>query len=105
MILTQKQQKLYPKLNSPAKIQTFLNTLRANYEQKGETCQSPARVLETGIAHCMEGAMLAASILRFHGAKPLVMDLRAKRPDDDHILALYTVGGFWGAITKSNHAV
>lgn len=96
---------LYTKLNSPAKIQDYLNTIPANFEPAGETCMSPARVVETGTAHCMEGAMFAASVLRFHGARPLVMDLRAKRPDQDHVVALFQVGGYWGAISKTNHAV
>lgn len=96
---------LYKKLNTSAKVQDFLNTLPANYETGGETCMSPLRVLETGTAHCMEGAMFAASVLRFHGARPLVMDLRAKRPDQDHVVALFRVGGYWGAISKTNHAV
>lgn len=66
---------------------------------------SPLRVVETGTAHCMEGALLAASILRYHGARPLVMDLRAKRPDQDHVVALFQVNNYWGAISKTNHAV
>ena len=97
--------RLYTKLNSPAKIQDYVNTLPANFEPTGETCMSPLRVVETGTAHCMEGAMLAASVLRFHGARPLVMDLRAKRPDQDHVVALFQAGGYWGAISKTNHAV
>lgn len=96
---------VYRRLNTPHKIQTFLNSLPANFELSGETCMSPRKVLEIKTAHCMEGAMLAASILRYHGHKPLVMDLRAKRPDQDHVVTLYRVGDFWGAISKTNHAV
>jgi hypothetical protein len=53
----------------------------------------------------MEGAMLAAAALQFHGFKPLVLDLRAKRPDDDHVVALFQKGKYFGAISKTNHAV
>lgn len=104
-ILPHNLTQLYKKLRTPAKVQDYLNTLPANYETGGETCMSPLRVLETGIAHCMEGAMFAAGALRFHGARPLVMDLRAKRPDQDHVVALFQVGEYWGAISKTNHAV
>ncbi len=100
---------LFSKLNTPAKIQDFINTIPANFEKLGETCMSPARVIREKRAHCLEGAMLAAAILQFHGHKPLLMDLRAKRPDDDHVVALFKANkqqsGGWGAISKSNHAV
>jgi len=54
----------------------------------------------------MEGAMLAAAVLEFHGHKPLVLDLRSVKPgDDDHVGALFRQFGCWGAISKTNHAV
>lgn len=105
MTLSAKQSKIYRTLNTPAKIQDYLNTLKFNFEINGETCASPLGVLQSKKAHCMEGAMLAASILRFHGSRPLVLDLRAKRPDDDHVLALFRRGKYWGALSKTNHAV
>jgi reactive intermediate/imine deaminase len=83
---TKTEKKIFSKLNNPKKIQDFLETIKINFEEKGETCMSPRIVLETGKAHCMEGAMLAAAALQFHGKKPLVMDLRALRPDFDHVV-------------------
>lgn len=98
--------KLFKKLDSPKKIQDFLNTLKFNFEKNGETCMSPRFVLKTKKAHCMEGAMLAAAILEFHGHKPLVMDLRSVKPhDDDHVVAVFKQFGCYGAISKTNHAV
>lgn len=97
--------KIFSRLNTPAKIQDYINRLPINFEKRGETAKSPRRVLQTKSAHCMEGAMLAAAILEFHGHKPLLIDLVAKRPDDDHVLALFKVKGYFGAITKTNHAV
>ncbi len=98
-------ERVYKKLTTPSKIQDFINDIPANFEASGETNMSPLKVLEKHTAHCMEGAMLAASILRYHGNLPLIMDLRAKRPDDDHIVALFKVGSSIGAISKTNHAV
>lgn len=98
-------QRTYRKLKTPDKIQSFLNDLPANYELSGETYRSPLRVLKDRTAHCMEGAMFAASVLRYYGQPPLVMDLRAKKPDQDHVVALFRTGGYWGAISKTNHAV
>lgn len=99
------EQRIFSKLTTPAKIQDFINRIPINFEKNGETCMSPRRVLREQKAHCMEGAMLAAAILEFHGHKPLVLDLVAKRPDDDHVVALFQVKNYFGAISKTNHAV
>ncbi|MBX4200337.1 hypothetical protein KW790_02670 [Candidatus Parcubacteria bacterium] len=93
------------KLRTPAQIQDFLNKLKFNFEKSGETLKSPKKVLETKSAHCLEGALLAASILWGNGHKPLLLDLKASRPDYDHVVALYKHRGMWGAISKTNHAV
>jgi len=92
------------KLTSPIKIQDFLDTLAVNHEHKGETCLSPLHVLKHKKAHCLEGAMLAAAALALQGKKPLIMNLKAAPGDDDHAVALYKVNGYWGAISKTNHA-
>lgn len=99
------EKRLFSKLKTPARIQDFLNSIPYNFETRGETCMSPRQVLKARAAHCMEGAMLAASILEFHGHPPLVVDLRAKRPDDDHVIALFKIGKYFGAISKTNHGV
>jgi hypothetical protein len=51
----------------------------------------------------MEGALLAAAALLFHGHTPWLMDLKTSE-GDDHIIALYKINGYWGAISKTNHA-
>lgn len=94
------------KLNSPQKIQDFLETLPFNFEQHGETCRSPLLTLEHNTAHCMEGALLAVAALWYHGHPPLLLDLRADaKTDVDHVVALFKVGKFWGALSKTNHGV
>lgn len=105
MDLSPEEEKLFRKLDCPAKIQDFLNSLVVNYEVEGPSCQSPRMVLRSRKAHCMEGAMLAAAILKFHGRPPLLVDLETEEPDFDHVLAVFKENGFWGAITKTNHAV
>jgi hypothetical protein len=60
-------------------------------------------VLREGTAHCLEGAVFAAAALRVLGFPPLLLDLEAVQ-DTDHVLAVYRVGGHWGAIAKSNFA-
>lgn len=90
-------------LKTPAAIQDFLDAIPMNFETKGDTCMSPRRVLREKRAHCVEGAMLAALALRLHGHPPLVMDLRARDDDDDHVVAVYKTRGGFGAISKTNH--
>lgn len=103
--LSQIELKILKKLSTPAKIQDYIDTLAINFEQGGETCMSPRRVLREKKAHCMEGAMLAALALRIHGHPPLVMDLKCIPGEDDHVVALFRQYGRWGAISKTNHAV
>lgn len=66
---------------------------------------SPRRVMATQSAHCFEGALFAAAILWYHGNKPLLLDLKSDRTDLDHVVALFQKNGYWGAISKTNHAV
>ena len=103
--LAKEEVKLFKGLKTPAKIQDFLDTLRINFEEHGDTCMSPRMVLKTGKCHCMEGAILAALALRVNGHKPLIVDLLAHDRDFDHVLAVFKKDGKWGAITKTNHAV
>lgn len=100
-----KEFNIFKKLNSPAKIQNFLDGLPINFEEYGDMCASPLTVLQTNRAHCIEGAMLAAAALWYYGARPLLLDLKTTKPDSDHVVALFKERGFWGAISKTNHAV
>jgi len=102
---SKKEQALIDRLNTPAKVQDFLNRIPFNFETHGETLKSPLFVLRDNRAHCFEGALLGAYILSRHGFKPLILHLQASRGDFDHVVALFKRGGFWGAISKTNHAV
>lgn len=104
-ILDEKEITLFKELDTPRKIQNFLDTLAINHEPHGDTCKSPRRVLKEKNGHCIEGALLAAAILYFHGREPLLLDLKAVDPDFDHVVALFCEGKNWGAISKTNHPV
>jgi len=95
--------KLLRSLNTPTKIQNYLDSLPTNHEPNGDTCKSPLTVLKSGNAHCIEAAMLAALCLRLQGKQALLADLTADNSDQDHVLAVYKDNGHWGAIAKSNH--
>jgi hypothetical protein len=68
-----------------------------------QTAWSPRRVLREGTAHCLAGAIFAAAALRVLGLPPLLLDLEAVQ-DTDHVVAVFRIGGCWGAIAKSNFA-
>lgn len=93
------------KLNTPAGIQDFLNKIPFNHEKGGETYRSVYKTLRAGKAHCFEGALIAAYALSLHGHKPLLMDIRTTDKDIDHVVVLFKKGRYWGAISKTNHAV
>ena len=67
-----------------------------NYE-----CRSPRWVIRKRSAHCFEGALFAAAALHFMGYKPLIVDMKAYN-DDDHVIAVFSENGLWGAVAKSN---
>jgi hypothetical protein len=93
------------RLSSARKVQDFLDGIPINFERRGETCTSPLVTLRRNKAHCMEGALVAALALWMHGRPPLILDLKTSNDDVDHLVAVFQVNGFWGGITKTNHAV
>lgn len=90
------------RLGTPERIQSFVNRIPWNSEPDGPTARSVAGVLEHHLAHCIEGAFVAAAALALTGHPPLLMDMGAARGDVDHVVALFRRRGFWGAISKSN---
>lgn len=102
-MLTKEEEKILRKLNTPKKIQDFLNRLKINFEDKGETCMSPRRVLIEKKAHCIEGALLAYLCLKLAGKKAWLVDLKTTREDFEHVICVFKEQGKYGAITKTNH--
>lgn len=95
------------KLDTPAKIQDFLDKIPFNFEKKGDTYMSPKRMLREGKAHCFEGVLFAAFCLKHHKIENYLMDLKVKnlKKDSDHALCIFKINGYWGAISKTNHSV
>jgi hypothetical protein len=98
-ILTESELRLISTLTTPAKIQAFLDELPYSTEH---IYRCPLRVLRERMAHCFDGALFSAAILRCLGYPPLIMDMLPNDRDDDHMLAIYRNNGHWGAIAKSN---
>jgi hypothetical protein len=97
---TKKERALIRRLNTPAKVQRWLNEVTYNTEDGGETQRSFRPVARTRTAHCMEAAMFAAVVLEQHGYPPLVMSLESQ---DwlDHVIFVYREQTGWGSVARS----
>ncbi len=103
---TKNELKLLRSLRTPAQVQDFLNKIPINFEPDGiDRVKSPIKVLREHSAHCIEAAILGAYILSLHGYPPLLMHLKATNADYDHVIVPFKKAGFWGALSKNNHAV
>jgi hypothetical protein len=85
---------------TPAKVQRWLTSLPYNHELRGETLRTFRGVLRAGTAHCLEGALCAATILEQHGDAPLLLDLESI-DDLDHVVMVFRRGGRFGAVARS----
>merc|ERR1712224_459446 len=97
------EKKFFMTLDSPAKVQDFLDTIPMNHEVQDETLFSALETLRQNHGHCIEGAMLGAYILSLHGHPPYLMDMCA-HDDDSHNVVPFRVNGKWGCLSVSNHA-
>jgi len=91
------------KLNSPEKIQDYLDTLSYNYSNP-YMCKSPGRLLRLPenerTAHCLEGSLLAAAAQRLNEQTPFLLELVALN-DDFHFIAPFQRNGLFGAMSYS----
>lgn len=104
-VLTPLERRLFEKLKTPQKIQDYLDTLSVNFEVSGETYMSPRRTVRAKTAHCFEGALLACAALAYRGERPFLLDFRTTSEDEDHVVVPFRQNGFWGALSKTNHAI
>jgi hypothetical protein len=96
------ERRLIRRLNTPARVQAFLNSLPYNDEPKpeGETLRSFRGVLQRRTAHCLEAAIAAAVILEQHGYPPLVLSFESI-DKLEHVLFVYRRRGKWGSVARS----
>lgn len=95
---TQSESDFIHQFKKPYDIQLFLDSVPYNPNAE---CRSPRKVIAEQKAHCFEGALFAAAMLRELGFKPLIVDMMAEN-DDDHVIAVFKIRNKWGAIAKSN---
>ncbi|MBN1398164.1 MAG: hypothetical protein JXA06_09070 [Bacteroidetes bacterium] len=97
--LNKKELRVFSQLTSPLKIQDYLDSIIYSDEER---YRCPRSVLKDRKAHCYDGAIFAAAALQTIGHIPLIVELLPNENDDDHILAIFKRGQYWGAVAKSN---
>jgi hypothetical protein len=100
---TPKEARLVALLDTPEKVQAWLNRLPYNWERRGPTARTFRGVVRTRTAHCLEAALSAACILEQHGHPPLLLDLESVDLLD-HVLFVFRRDGKWGAVARSRCA-
>ncbi len=94
-------------LDTPAKVQDFLNTqIYYNNDHASadsvETAMSPRSVLRTGMAHCFEGALFAYAVNYLHRHNPRFVLLEASQDPDHNLVVVQDVHtGLYGANAHS----
>eukprot|EP00397_Hematodinium_sp_SG-2012_P045693 GEMP01051414.1.p1 GENE.GEMP01051414.1~~GEMP01051414.1.p1 ORF type:complete len:247 (+),score=60.58 GEMP01051414.1:70-810(+) len=101
---TAKENALLAKLNTPQKIQAYLDTLAYD---PADGCRSVRSTVHTKQAHCLGGALLGAHCLHRAGyGEPRIVCIDSVPGiDDGHAVALYQVDGLLGCVAKSNYTL
>ena len=98
--LTPQELSTFRDLDSPLKIQQFLDSIPYIGEDLNRT---PLQVIRDRQCHCLDGGLFAAGALARLGYPPLLLDLVPEPgTDDDHVLAIFKHNHCYGAIAKSN---
>ncbi len=96
------ERNLVQRLRTPIQVQRFLNSLPYNLElpPRGKTLHTLRSVVYHRTAHCMEAALVAATILEQHGYPPLLMSFESV-DKLDHVMFVYRQCGQWGSVARS----
>jgi hypothetical protein len=97
---TPAERRIVDTLRTPSAVQDWLNRLPYNTEKQGPTQRSFRGVVRHGMAHCMEAALSAATILEQRGYPPLVMSLESI-DQLDHVIFVYRGPRGWGSVARS----
>jgi hypothetical protein len=99
---TARERRLITRLNTPARVQAYLNALPYNTEPPPDcpTLRTFRGVVARHTAHCLEAALTAAVILEQHGYPPLIMSMESIDALD-HCIFVYQRRGRWGSVARS----
>ncbi len=108
MTFSPAERRLIARLNTPSKVQRYLNALPYNTEPPPgrATLRSFRGVVRHHTAHCLEAALFAATVLEQHGYPPLVISFESI-DELDHVIWVYQKGrrkvsrSCWGSVARS----
>ncbi|MBX9694758.1 MAG: hypothetical protein K2Z81_20390, partial [Cyanobacteria bacterium] len=94
---TRPEWQVVEKYRTPRQVQQYLRSLPYNREH---TQRSFRGVIQSGSAHCLEGALTAAAILEQHGYPPLVVSFESI-DQLDHVIFVFKSESGWGSVARS----
>jgi hypothetical protein len=97
---TDREWRVIQKYRTPASVQGYLRRMPYNRESGANTCLSFRSVLTQNRAHCLEGAIVAATILEQHGYPPVLVSIESQ-DKLDHVLFLFKEDGRYGSVARS----
>jgi len=97
---TSREWRIIQSHKTPERVQQYLKTIPYNRELSGGTCYSFRRVVRENRAHCLEGALAAATILEQHGYPPVLMSIESQ-DYLDHVLLVFKRKGRLGSVARS----
>ena len=99
---TPAERRIIGQLNTPSKVQRYLNALPYNNEPPPgrATLRSFRGVVKYHTAHCLEAALFAATVLEQHGYPPLVISFESI-DELDHVIFVYRRHRHWGSVARS----
>ena len=98
---TRRERAVIEACRTPRAVERWLRALPYNDEARGETLRSFRGVVRRGIAHCLEAALAAATILERHGYPALLLSFESIDRLDHVIFPFRGRDGRWGAVARS----
>ena len=106
--LSPKEIRIFEKLKTPQKIQDYINSLAMRDDTNEPIIRSPRHSIIKKEISCIEGALLACALLKYHGYETYLLDLKVdtkNNKDCDHVVAIFKTNEHFGAISKTSHSV
>lgn len=100
---TPRERALVRRLDTPTKVQRWLETISYNKEEDGLAMRSFRGVVRDGTAHCLEAAIAAAAILEQHGRPPTLLHMWSRDLVGHACLLVRAPDGRWGAVSRSSY--
>lgn len=94
---TKQERNVLRRLNTPIKVQNFLQD---NVEYKYGDRHCPQSVLREKVIDCLDAAVFACAALTYHKYNVFLIDLKGFY-EEDHVLCVFRMNGLYGAIAMS----